>query len=134
MTLVKLIGMFGCPSLLNLGFSFVKELTQDVQNVIAPSKEQFSHKVETPSTVEGQTGPASPHADENKESPSSVDAHVMENGVHHDKGENGTPRSAPESPAAQSSVESPPRDFPDLESSAMFDRDTLRYETLYIIS
>ncbi|KAI4367003.1 hypothetical protein MLD38_022791 [Melastoma candidum] len=116
------------------GFTFVKEFTLDVQNVIAPSKEK-SRRVKTTATVEGQIDPSSPHAKETRESPSNADGHAVENGVHHNDSETGapksanaTPKSAPQSPAAPSSAGSPKDSTSgkhSLESPAMFDRDSL---------
>lgn len=98
-----------------------------------PPKEKSSRRVEATAAGEVQTDPSSPLAEESRESPLNVDAHMMENGVHHNESENGTPRSAPRSPAAPSSAGSP-KDSTDptfgknsLESSAVFDRDNLRY-------
>ncbi|KAI4339469.1 hypothetical protein MLD38_024412 [Melastoma candidum] len=122
------------------GYTFVKEFTLDVQNVVAPPKEKSLCPVKKTVPLEGQTDPSitakqtdpsSPHAEVNKEGPFDTDGHVMENGVHQNKGENGTPRSAPESPATRSSTSSP-RGSPhptfgknSFESSALFDRDVL---------
>ncbi|KAI4367013.1 hypothetical protein MLD38_022800 [Melastoma candidum] len=116
------------------GFTFVKEFTLDVQNVIAPPKET-SRRVKATATVEGQIDPSSPHAKETRESPSNADGHAVENGVHHNDSETGapkcanaTPKSAPQSPAAPSSAGSPKDSTSgkhSLESPAMFDRDSL---------
>ncbi|OWM84024.1 actin cytoskeleton-regulatory complex protein PAN1-like [Punica granatum] len=121
------------------GFTFVKELTLDVQNVVAPPKEKSkpTPQDETGKVEESPKSPtASPHAEDAKsEKPSSVDEHgVVENGVHHDKSKTGeSPRSAPGSPRARSSIGSAPpkEDFPDsgfgkttsAETSVSFDKE-----------
>lgn len=114
------------------GFTFVKEFTLDVQNVIAPPKQKSSSaQVVKPSAPKSPVAPSSPHADVDKEKPLTSDGHVVENGIHHNKNEDGTPKSAPSSPAATSTIESP-RDFADsgygrtttMDSSLHYDKET----------
>jgi epidermal growth factor receptor substrate 15 len=96
------------------GFSFVKELTLDVQNVIAPPKEKSkSVSNEKASTVESPTAASSPNADVKVEKPQTMDEQGVENGLAYNRSEDGSVKSAPSSPFARSVVESPPRDFPD---------------------
>ncbi|KAL3730976.1 hypothetical protein ACJRO7_027926 [Eucalyptus globulus] len=115
------------------GFTFVKEFTLDVQNVIAPPKQKSSSaQVVKPSALQSPVAPSSPHADVDKEKPLTSDGHAVENGIHHNKSENGTPKSAPSSPAATSTIESPSRDFADsvygkttaVDSSLHYDKET----------
>ncbi|KAM4089592.1 hypothetical protein ACB094_07G165100 [Castanea mollissima] len=95
------------------GFSFVKELTLDVQNVIAPPKEKSkSASNEKASTVESPTA-ASPKADVKVEKPHTMDEQAVENGSAYNRSEDESVKSAPSSPFARSAVESPPREFPD---------------------
>ncbi|KAM3695848.1 hypothetical protein ACB098_07G165000 [Castanea mollissima] len=95
------------------GFSFVKELTLDVQNVIAPPKEKSkSASNEKASTVESPTA-ASPKADVKVEKPHTMDEQAVENGSTYNRSEDESVKSAPSSPFARSAVESPPREFPD---------------------
>ncbi|XP_050262762.1 uncharacterized protein LOC126707215 [Quercus robur] len=95
------------------GFSFVKELTLDVQNVIAPPKEKSkSASNEKASTVESPTA-ASPKADVKVEKPQTMDEQAVENGSAYNRSEDESAKSAPSSPFARSAVESPPREFPD---------------------
>ncbi|KAF8034839.1 hypothetical protein BT93_C0997 [Corymbia citriodora subsp. variegata] len=96
------------------GFTFVKEFTLDVQNVIAPPKQKSSPaQVVKPSVVQSPVDPSLPQANVDKEKPLTSDGHVVENGIHHNKNEDGTPKSKPSSPAAPSTIESPSRDFAD---------------------
>jgi epidermal growth factor receptor substrate 15 len=96
------------------GFSFVKELTLDVQNVMAPPKEKSkSVSNEKASTVESPTAASSPNADVKVEKPQTMDEQGVENGLAYNRSEDGSVKSAPSSPFARSVVESPPRDFPD---------------------
>ncbi|XP_030512940.2 epidermal growth factor receptor substrate 15-like 1 [Rhodamnia argentea] len=116
------------------GFTFVKELTLDVQNVIAPPKQKSSSaQVVKPSAPKSPVAAtSSPHADVDKEKPLTSDGHMVENGIHHNKNEDGTPKSAPSSPAATSTIESPSRDFVDsgygktttVDSSLHYDKET----------
>ncbi|KAK7848624.1 eh domain-containing protein 2 [Quercus suber] len=95
------------------GFSFVKELTLDVQNVIAPPKEKSkSASNEKASTVESPTA-ASPKADVKVEKLQTMDDQAVENGSAYNRSEDESAKSAPSSPFARSAVESPPREFPD---------------------
>lgn len=91
----------------------MKELTLDVQNVIAPPKEKSkSASNEKASTVESPTA-ASPKADVKVEKPQTMDEQAVENGSAYNRSEDESAKSAPSSPFARSAVESPPREFPD---------------------
>jgi epidermal growth factor receptor substrate 15 len=95
------------------GFTFVKDLTLDVQNVIAPPKEKFkSVRNEKASTAESPTAASSPYADAKSEKPQIMDEQAVENGSAYNKGEDDSAKSAASSPAMRSAIESP-REFPD---------------------
>ncbi|KAG7022768.1 hypothetical protein SDJN02_16504 [Cucurbita argyrosperma subsp. argyrosperma] len=104
------------------GFTVVKELTLDVQNVIAPPKQKSksesvqkeqgsaidSQKVTPAPDVDTKDGGSTPDADSKGEKPPSMDEKAVENGsVHDNKSEDGSARSAPNSPFASSVIESP---------------------------
>ncbi|KAB2602553.1 epidermal growth factor receptor substrate 15-like 1 [Pyrus ussuriensis x Pyrus communis] len=95
------------------GFTFVKELTLDVSNVLAPPKQKSSsvQKEEAP-PVESPTA-SSPKVDVKSEKPQSADEKVVENGAAYDKNEEESAKSAPNSPFASSTVGSPSREFSD---------------------
>ncbi|XP_065856896.1 uncharacterized protein [Euphorbia lathyris] len=92
------------------GFTFVKELTLDVQNVVAPPKQKSSIQKIT--------------ADESSVSPSKVDVKSEKSPTSgeqdkesiHDQNENGKAGSPPDSPASRSGTESQPHDFRDSPS------------------
>ncbi|KAE8008895.1 hypothetical protein FH972_005365 [Carpinus fangiana] len=95
------------------GFTFTKDLTLDVQNIIAPPKEKLkSVRNEKASTAESPTAASSPKADTKLEKPQIMDEHAVENGSAYIKGEDDSAKSAPSSPAMRSVIESP-REFPD---------------------
>ncbi|KAK4747719.1 hypothetical protein SAY87_014305 [Trapa incisa] len=119
------------------GFTFVKELTLAVQNVIAPPKDKSlpTPEVEAATKVEFPKSPtASPHAENSmSDEPSGMDKHAMvENGVHHDKDNaDGSPRSATSTPKATTSSDNLTKDLPDsdfgktnsAETSVSFDKE-----------
>lgn len=94
---------------LHSGFTFVKELTLDVQNVIAPPKEKS--QVEAASKVESPKSPtALTHAEDAKSDkpPGMQEDAAVENRVHNDKSDTGgSPRSATGTPRAITSSGSP---------------------------
>lgn len=95
------------------GFTFVKDLTLDVQNVIAPPKEKFnSVGNEKASTAESPTAASSLNADTKLENPQIMDEQAVENGSAYNKGEDDSAKSASSSPAMRSAIESP-REFSD---------------------
>ncbi|XP_043712719.1 actin cytoskeleton-regulatory complex protein PAN1-like isoform X3 [Telopea speciosissima] len=96
------------------GFSFVKELTLDVQNVVAPPKPKPSSvRKEKDSSDEGLTTASSPNADTKSEKPMSTVDRNGENGSAYAQSEDGSARSAPASPTGRSTVESPSHHFGD---------------------
>ncbi|KAK4742262.1 hypothetical protein SAY87_000263 [Trapa incisa] len=120
------------------GFTFVKELTLDVQNVIAPPKEKSlpTPQVEAATKVESPKSPTASHHAEDAVSnnPSGMDKNaVVENGVHHDKSNNDkSPRSTTSTPKATTSSDKLTKeDFQDsgsgktanAETSVSFDKE-----------
>ncbi|CAK9316069.1 unnamed protein product [Citrullus colocynthis] len=100
------------------GFSIVKELTLDVQNVIAPPK-QKSKSVQkgkldsqnaTPAMDDDtKEGDSAPNAGTKREKLPSMDETAVENGSAHDnKSEDGSAKSAPNSPFAPKSAPNSP--------------------------
>ena len=93
-----------------------------MQNVIAPPKQKSksesvqkeqgsaidSQKVTPAPDVDTKDGDSTPDADSKEEKPPSMDEKAVENGsVHDNKSEDGSARSAPNSPFASSVIESP---------------------------
>ncbi|KAF8405559.1 hypothetical protein HHK36_010466 [Tetracentron sinense] len=96
------------------GFTFVKELTLDVQNVIAPPKQQSTSVwKEKASTDEGLTTASSSNADGKSEKPLSMGERIPESGSAYAQSEDGSARSPPGSPGGRSALESPSQEFPD---------------------
>ncbi|KAL0560898.1 hypothetical protein IC582_001315 [Cucumis melo] len=100
------------------GFSVVKELTLDVQNVIAPPKQKSksvqkgkvdSQNVTPAADDDTKEGDSAPNADTKRDKPPSMDEAAVENGSAHDnKSEDGSAKSAPNSPfTAKSAPNSP---------------------------
>eukprot|EP00257_Ricinus_communis_P026166 XP_025013580.1 epidermal growth factor receptor substrate 15-like 1 isoform X2 [Ricinus communis] len=98
------------------GFTFVKELTLDVQNVVAPPKPKPS--VQKATSTDEDIGPSSSKAEEKSEKVSSPREPVQEKESPRDRSENGMLRSPPESPAGRSATESQSHDFQDSPSRA----------------
>ncbi|XP_042483501.1 uncharacterized protein LOC122063875, partial [Macadamia integrifolia] len=93
------------------GFSFVKELTLDVQNVVAPPKSKSTSVwKERGSSDEGLTTASDPNADDKPEKPVITVDQNAENGSAYAQSEDGSARSAPASPTGRSTVESPSQD------------------------
>lgn len=105
------------------GFTSVKELTLDVQNVIAPPREKYKAKDEKASTIESPTAAASPNNDIKSEKPQIMNEQAVENGSANYKGEDDLAKSTPNSPVARSAIESPPREFPDFNFDKAMDAD-----------
>ncbi|XP_024017646.1 actin cytoskeleton-regulatory complex protein PAN1 isoform X2 [Morus notabilis] len=95
------------------GFTFVKELTLDVQNIIAPPKQKSTlSQNKEPSIVESPKATASPKADLKSDKAESVDERVVENGSAHNKSED-LGKSSPNSPIASSAIGSPSGELSD---------------------
>ncbi|PON89906.1 Parvalbumin [Trema orientale] len=102
-------------------FTFVKELTLDVQNVTAPPKQKSTlSQYKEPSVVESPRASASPDLDVKSDKPESVDGRVVENGSAHNKSED-LAKSAPNSPIGSSAVGSPSGEFSDSNFGKAFD-------------
>ncbi|KAM1458032.1 hypothetical protein ACFX13_035997 [Malus domestica] len=87
------------------GFTFVKELTLDVSNVLAhPIQKSSSVQKEKAPPVESPTTASSPKVDVKSEKPQSTDAKVVENGAAYDKNEDESAKIAPNSLFASSTV------------------------------
>ncbi|KAF7810725.1 epidermal growth factor receptor substrate 15-like 1 isoform X1 [Senna tora] len=118
------------------GFTFVKELTLSVQNIIAPPKQKSVSGVNKEASVlDTQTSAASPKSDDKPEKLQTEDEQAVENGSIHGKGEDDSVVSAPNSPFASSAMGSP-RDSADShvgkitgEDNSPLDQETLK-ETL----
>ncbi|RXH97804.1 hypothetical protein DVH24_010129 [Malus domestica] len=106
------------------GFTFVKELSLDVSNVLAPPKQKSSSvQKEKAPPVESPTTASSLKVDVKSEKPQSTDAKVVENGAAYDKNEDESAKSAPNSPFASSTVGSPSREFSDSNYGKTTDAD-----------
>ncbi|KAL6217921.1 hypothetical protein ACLB2K_011138 [Fragaria x ananassa] len=103
------------------GFTFVKELSLDVQNVLAPPRQKPSlAKKERTSTIKSPTAASQPKGDVVSEKQQSTDERVVENGAAYDNNEDESGKSVPNSPLASSTFGSP-REF----SDANFGKTTL---------
>ncbi|KAF9611960.1 hypothetical protein IFM89_037180 [Coptis chinensis] len=91
------------------GFTFVKELTVDVQNVIAPPKEKSKSVWKEKGPVD--EGLTSSTAEGEVEKPSNTSERVHEDGSIYAHSEDETARSLPGSPAGRSTLESPSQEF-----------------------
>ncbi|XP_030486173.2 uncharacterized protein LOC115702864 [Cannabis sativa] len=97
------------------GFTFVKELTLDVQNTIAPPKQKSTlSQIKESSVVESPKAATSPDLDVKSDKPESVDERVVENGSAsaHDKIDD-LAKSTPNSPIGSSVAGSPSGEFSD---------------------
>lgn len=101
-----------------LGFTYVKELTLEVQNVIAPPKPKSAFREKVSSFHNSTTGKSPAKADDNSELPSSVerteDDRPETNNSEH------TARTPPDSPAGSNAVASPSKEFRDLRMNKDF--------------
>ncbi|QCE01905.1 epidermal growth factor receptor substrate 15 [Vigna unguiculata] len=109
-------------------YVFVKELTLDVQNTIAPPKQKLPKAVNTEAAnteaantkavnteavnIDSPTFAASPRSDDKSEKPQTTNEQVG-NGSVYNKSEDGSAKSAPSSPFAGSAIGSPHGDFSD---------------------
>ncbi|XP_027329528.1 epidermal growth factor receptor substrate 15-like 1 isoform X2 [Abrus precatorius] len=118
-------------------FAFVKELTLNVQNIIVPPKQKLPSAANTKTMdIDSPTFAASPKSDDRSENPQTANEQGVDNGTVHNKSEDGSAKSAPNSPFASSAIGSPHRDFADSdirkivgEDSSPRDQDTIQ-ETL----
>lgn len=88
------------------GFTFVKELTLDVQNVIAPPKPKSLPPVQTKSTFQdnGTTADANHHLEKS----TAAEDGTLDNKTN-EKKDNGSVKSPPDSPASMKAPETPPK-------------------------
>ncbi|KAG6403319.1 hypothetical protein SASPL_135536 [Salvia splendens] len=91
-------------------FTYVKELTLEVQNVIAPPKLKSSFREKVSSLHNSTTGKSTSMADDNSELPSSMERVTVRetNNSEH------TARTPPDSPVGSNAVASPSKEFRDL--------------------
>ncbi|KAI4350197.1 hypothetical protein L6164_004672 [Bauhinia variegata] len=96
------------------GFTFVKELTLDVQNILAPPKEKLllTSNRKT-SAIDSPTSAASLESNDKSEKPQNTDEQTVENGSAYSKRKDESAKSARNSPFARSAVESPSKYFAD---------------------
>lgn len=95
-------------------FALVKEYTLDVQNTIAPPKQKLPKAVKTKSLdVDSPKFVASPKSDDKSEKPQTTNEQGVGNGSVYNKSDDGSAKSAPNSPFASSTIGSPHRDFVD---------------------
>ncbi|XP_058098605.1 actin cytoskeleton-regulatory complex protein pan1-like [Magnolia sinica] len=92
------------------GFVPVKELTVDVENIVAPPRTKPTWKDKTPDESFGVT--SSSDVDGKMEKPTSTGEQVAESGQAYAHSEDGSARSPPESPSVKISHESPSQEFP----------------------
>ncbi|KAI3862189.1 hypothetical protein MKX03_007836 [Papaver bracteatum] len=114
------------------GFTFVKDLTLDVQNVIAPPKEKTKpvRKEEKASADEGLTADSSSNADSKSEKPNNTGEHFHDAESPFDaRSEDGSARSPPGSPTGRSTLESPSQEFRESHFGKSFDSSPRAKET-----
>ncbi|KAF1868776.1 hypothetical protein Lal_00036214 [Lupinus albus] len=114
-------------------FAFVKEFTLDVKNIIAPPKQKLPSAVNRKtSDIDSPRLEASPKSDGKSEKPQTTDEQEVGNGSVDNKSEDGSTKSAPNSPFAKSTIASPHGDFADSnirtadEDSSPHDQDTVQ--------
>ncbi|XP_042016866.1 intersectin-2-like isoform X2 [Salvia splendens] len=95
------------------GFTYVKELTLEVQNVIAPPKLKSAFREKVSSLHSSTTGRSPSKADDNSELPSSVER-VTEDDRPETNNSEHTARTPPDSPVGSNAVASPSKEFRDL--------------------
>uniref|UniRef100_A0A7N0UE91 Uncharacterized protein n=1 Tax=Kalanchoe fedtschenkoi TaxID=63787 RepID=A0A7N0UE91_KALFE len=95
------------------GFSFVKELTIDVKNVIAPLKAKSTLITKEVPASESESPPPSAENPQSDKSSSKYKG-AVDNGTDHKKVEDSGVTSAPSSPAAGTASESPSKESTDL--------------------
>ena len=129
-------------------FVFVKELTLDVQNIIAPPKQKLLSAVNTKAlntealnteavNTDSPTFAASPKSDDKSKKPQTTNEQGVGNGSVYNKSEDGSVKSAPNSPFASSAIGSPHGDFDSNirktagEDSSPRDQDTIQETQRY---
>lgn len=95
------------------GFTYVKELTLEVQNVIAPPKPKSAFREKVTSFANSGTGKSPSKADDNSELPSSGEK-VTEDDRPDTNNSEHTARTPPDSPAGSNAAASPSKEFRDL--------------------
>ncbi|KAF5207708.1 Calcium-binding ef hand family protein [Thalictrum thalictroides] len=105
------------------GFTFVKELTVDVQNVIAPPKDKSKPVRKEKASADEDV--SSSIAKDKEEKPYNTSEQVHEGGSTYTHSEDESARSAPGSPAGRSTLESPSNDFRDNHFAKSVDSDAL---------
>ncbi|KAI4297877.1 hypothetical protein L6164_037738 [Bauhinia variegata] len=93
------------------GFTFVKELTLDVQNILAPPKEKLPLTSNRKAAIDSPTSAASHKSDDKSEKPQNTDEQAVENGSAYNKSEDESTKNAPNSPFERSATKSHSRDF-----------------------
>ncbi|KAL1540699.1 epidermal growth factor receptor substrate 15-like isoform X1 [Salvia divinorum] len=96
------------------GFTYVKELTLEVQNVIAPPKLKSAFREKVSSLHNRTTGRSPSKADDNSELPSSVERVTEDDRPETNNNSEHTARTPPDSPAGSNAVASPSKEFRDL--------------------
>ena len=105
--------------LIIVGFTYVKELTLEVQNVIAPPKLKSAFREKVSSFHNSTTGKSPSKADNNSELPSSVERVTEDDRLETNNSEH-TARTPPDSPAGNNAVASPSKEFRDLRMNKDF--------------
>ncbi|OIW16468.1 hypothetical protein TanjilG_19184 [Lupinus angustifolius] len=113
-------------------FSFVKEFTLDVKNIIVPPKQKLPPEVNRKTAdTDSPRLEASPKSDRKSEKPQTTDEQEGGNGSVDNKSEDGSTKSAPNSPFAKSTIASPHKDVADSnirtadEDSSPHDQDSV---------
>ncbi|KAL1566675.1 actin cytoskeleton-regulatory complex protein pan1-like [Salvia divinorum] len=101
------------------GFTYVKELTLEVQNVIAPPKLKSAFREKVSLFHNSTTGKSPSKTDNNSELPSSVERVTEDDRLETNNSEH-TARTPPDSPAGNNAVASPSKEFRDLRMNKDF--------------
>lgn len=95
------------------GFTFVKELTLDVENVVAFPKLKSSSVQKEATSAEGDLDASSSNAEVKSEKIQIPGKPILEKKLARDQRENGVARSPPDSPAGTRATESQSHEFQD---------------------
>ena len=106
-------------------FALVKEYTLDVQSTIVPPKQKQPKAVNTKALdIDSPKFVASPESDDKSEKPQTTNEQGVGNRSVFSKSDDGSAKSAPNSPFASSTIGRPHRDFVDSDIRKTFNEDS----------
>lgn len=107
------------------GFTYVKELTVEVENVVAPPKPKSGFREQVTLSDSSATAKSPSKGDDKSELSSSVER-VFENDRPDSNNSEQTARTPPDSPAGSNTAISPSKDFRDMRNGSPHAFDTQR--------